>query len=265
MTDEPPRLKDVAPDVLRDLLREGGRVPAMTSEDRAEILSGIATAGAGVLPGPAATAAAKSTAFLAPKASVAIAVAALVGLGVVGAMWPRDEAPPASPNVAPKVIGLPSVPSDVRPTAPSPTDDAPPSEALPAASSPPAPADDSLLKVERTPTPVERPAPSTLMRTTPPTSGSGDSLGAESSLIGAARSKIDVSPGDALALLDEHARRFPRGALDAERDFLRIKVLRRLGRIGEARERARRYETNHPSSPYTPPVRTMLNELEGRP
>ena len=58
-----------------------------------------------------------------------------------------------------------------------------------------------------------------------------------------------------LALLDEHARRFPRGALAEDCDAERIFALCALGRDGEARSLASRFLTGHPASPHAPSVR----------
>jgi outer membrane protein assembly factor BamD (BamD/ComL family) len=54
----------------------------------------------------------------------------------------------------------------------------------------------------------------------------------------------------ALALLDDHDRRFPRGTLGIEVELLRIEALALSGATGEARARAQRFIALHPDTPY---------------
>ncbi len=79
-------------------------------------------------------------------------------------------------------------------------------------------------------------------------------------MIGRARSTLGSSPADTLAAVDDHARKFPRGALVSEREYLRISALRKLGRTDEAKTFAKRYVTSFPSSPQTPTVKKFLEE-----
>ena len=84
----------------------------------------------------------------------------------------------------------------------------------------------------------------------PPPPGSPDPLTRETELIAAARSEIGAAPSAALASLDDHRREFPAGQLAPEREFLVVDALRRLNRIGEARERALDLSRRFPSSSY---------------
>jgi hypothetical protein len=59
----------------------------------------------------------------------------------------------------------------------------------------------------------------------------------------------------ALVLLDEHARRFPKGALGEERDAARVAALCALGRVVEARAAADRFLRASPLSPHAGRVR----------
>ena len=59
----------------------------------------------------------------------------------------------------------------------------------------------------------------------------------------------------ALVLLDEHARRYPKGALGEERDAARISALCALGRTSEARDATERFLRAAPLSPHAGPVR----------
>jgi hypothetical protein len=60
----------------------------------------------------------------------------------------------------------------------------------------------------------------------------------------------------ALARLDEHARRFPRGLLGEEREAERVLALCELGRVAEARRAAAAFLAESPRSPLADRVRT---------
>ncbi len=59
----------------------------------------------------------------------------------------------------------------------------------------------------------------------------------------------------AMALLDEHAQRYPRSALDQERSVERVLALCAQGRLEDARDAAARFVSSYPSSPYVARVR----------
>lgn len=63
------------------------------------------------------------------------------------------------------------------------------------------------------------------------------------------------APADALALLERHAQRFPRGALAEERRASRILVLCQLGRTAAARAEAEAFVVESPNSPFVERVR----------
>jgi len=71
----------------------------------------------------------------------------------------------------------------------------------------------------------------------------------ELSLISRAQKELRTRPAQALALLSEHAARYPSGLLAQERDALRIDAERALGHVPEAREHARRFIADYPRSP----------------
>ncbi len=78
-------------------------------------------------------------------------------------------------------------------------------------------------------------------------------LEVESAMIAAARSALGRSPPlarEALAALDEHARRFPQGQLSEPREFLRVRALDAAGRGDEARAAAARFRGAYPRSIY---------------
>jgi hypothetical protein len=84
--------------------------------------------------------------------------------------------------------------------------------------------------------------------TPPPTAAVADAP-MEISLVRGAMSTLESSPASALAQADEHARLYPHGALADDREVIAIDALVRLGRRGDAEERARRFRTDHPGSP----------------
>jgi outer membrane protein assembly factor BamD (BamD/ComL family) len=71
----------------------------------------------------------------------------------------------------------------------------------------------------------------------------------------ARRALRDGQPSGALALLDEHARRFPSGALAEDRAAERVFALCAQGEVAQARAEGIRFLTAHPRSPYADAVR----------
>jgi hypothetical protein len=85
-----------------------------------------------------------------------------------------------------------------------------------------------------------------------------DALLREATRLEQARARLTQSPEASLAALDEHRTEFPEGQLTAEREFIAIDALMRLGRTGEARARARAFLTKYASSPYAERVRRLV-------
>jgi len=82
------------------------------------------------------------------------------------------------------------------------------------------------------------------------------SIGAETALLLAAQSALHAGDSTkALSLLDEHAKRFPSGALVEERQASRVQALCMAGRTAEARDVARAFLASHPGSPAAIQVR----------
>jgi outer membrane protein assembly factor BamD (BamD/ComL family) len=72
------------------------------------------------------------------------------------------------------------------------------------------------------------------------------------------RARTALRDGDArgaLALLDEHASRFPGGSLAEDCAAERIQVLCALGRVEDARALSSRFVAAHASSPHAAAVR----------
>jgi hypothetical protein len=82
-------------------------------------------------------------------------------------------------------------------------------------------------------------------------------LPSELSLIQQAEAARDHA-AQALQLLAEHERLYPRGALAQEREVLAIELLLKIGKPDQARARAERFERSHPSSAHLPRVRALL-------
>jgi pimeloyl-ACP methyl ester carboxylesterase len=86
----------------------------------------------------------------------------------------------------------------------------------------------------------------------------------EPQLIERARKALGAEPRRALALTQEHQRRFPSGALSLEREVIAIEALSRSGQPAEARRRAVAFEAAHPTSIHLPRVRAVLSRLGAR-
>ncbi|WP_437577155.1 hypothetical protein [Sorangium sp. So ce887] len=86
----------------------------------------------------------------------------------------------------------------------------------------------------------------------------GDALLREATRLEQARARLAQSPEASLAALDEHRREFPKGQLTAEREFITIDALMRLGRTEEARARAEVFLMKYALSPYAERVRRLV-------
>lgn len=81
----------------------------------------------------------------------------------------------------------------------------------------------------------------------PPELAPADTLAAELALVGAA--KRASTPDAALVLLDQHAREYPSGAMESEREALAVVALCQVDRTDEARARARVLIAGRPGLP----------------
>jgi hypothetical protein len=100
-------------------------------------------------------------------------------------------------------------------------------------------------------------APATPSASASPVASTGaTSLAEETRLLHAAQRELArKNTSAALALLDEHAARFPRGALAQERSAARVLALCDLGRAAEARGAAEAFVRAAPQSPLVPRLR----------
>lgn len=89
-----------------------------------------------------------------------------------------------------------------------------------------------------------------------------DGLAEEKKLVEGARAKLVAgdAPG-ALALLEIHRQRFPRGGLSEEREALAVEALVKAGRYDEARRRAAAFRQRVPNSVYLPAVDATLESI----
>lgn len=117
---------------------------------------------------------------------------------------------------------------------------------------PPPPAPDPIaarVDVPPPPATVAEPAPQEPLPSVPrKTMDPGDRLAAEVALLDRARDELPRDPAAALALLAEHARRFPRGALVDVRGAVEALALCAQGRAAEADARAAQLLRDHPAS-----------------
>jgi hypothetical protein len=71
---------------------------------------------------------------------------------------------------------------------------------------------------------------------------------AEVKLVERAQDALRARPAEALALCDEHARRFPSGMVTQECEVIAVEALVKLGRRGEAKARAGRFKARFPGA-----------------
>ncbi|MEA2753386.1 MAG: hypothetical protein QOI41_7529 [Myxococcales bacterium] len=87
------------------------------------------------------------------------------------------------------------------------------------------------------------------------TTRNGDDLAAERAALDVARTALGRGDGkNALVACDDHARRFPRGALSEEREAIAVQALVLEHRPDDARARAERFRKTHPRSILLPAV-----------
>jgi hypothetical protein len=164
---------------------------------------------------------------------------------------PRPPADAAEPAPAARGVGAEASPAPPRPAEPPGRPRTGEGRAAaPAPFAPSGPSDDSPG--------VEAPAASVA-----PPAGAGR-LAEESRLV--ARGRDELRRGDAagaLRTLGELGRSFPAGALAQERAALEVQALAALGRRREARERARAFLRDHPSSPLAPSMAAYAKRADG--
>jgi hypothetical protein len=228
---DPVRLSDAGSEAspeLRELL-EGGRqdLPSRSEVGHlaarlAPVLGGAAVAAgtAAVVASGGAAGAGQAGVGLGVKLLVGVALAGVVGGGVV--LLTSDETP--RPHDPPAAAREPVVTPHAGPETPMSPELQSPSEPVPSAR-----AKQPLLP-----------------------------NASEAQLLQRAQSALKDNPEGALALAREHRRRFPQGALAQEREVIMIEAMSRLGRIDEARKRSERFERNYPGSAHRRKVESAV-------
>lgn len=90
--------------------------------------------------------------------------------------------------------------------------------------------------------------------------GFGSELARERTLLDLARaSAARGEPAQVLQRVAQHAEQFPHGHLTEEREALAIRALLALGRVQEARDRARAFRSAYPNSFLTPVIDSALS------
>jgi hypothetical protein len=183
-----------------------------------------------------------------------IAAAALGGGAVVAGVVMLDREPTPAVSVASdELVELDSVP-DEEVAEPEPT-----AETLVL----PEPQIEPELEIEIDTSVAEATAPkrraASKLASTPGSESRQDAknpFNEEVELMGRARAALGGGDASrALALLEEHAKRFPKGALGPERDVSRIMALCALGRVEQAKKHATTFLRRHPSSALADRVR----------
>jgi len=110
--------------------------------------------------------------------------------------------------------------------------------------------------------PIEEPkvetAPSAPVKVAPQPKASIDTLAEENALLDPARGKVEADPAGVLAAADAHRKKFPSGQLAADREYLAVRALKKLGRDDEAKTRGEAFLARFPSSPYSAYVRKLI-------
>lgn len=80
----------------------------------------------------------------------------------------------------------------------------------------------------------------------------------EANYLRRAQAMVNADPAGALATLREHPARYPHGFLVQERDVMIIDSLVRLGRMDEARARAKSFSAAYPSSAHASRIESLV-------
>jgi hypothetical protein len=245
---DPPRIlsgRADAPAALRDAVQAAAS-DGPTSQQLAELASSLAPTFAAqssalLHAGAGATRSGGASAKLFGAGKVAALAAAVAVVGGYGAWrWLRPS-PSNVQNIAPAEIIEPTP----EPAAPPPALPAAPVERL-AVDPEPAPA-----PAAAPPKPRETARPKTVeppVQDPPVVEAPKAQLASESELVDLARRSVASDPRKALALAQEHHRRFAGGPLSEEADFIEIEAMKRLGRFEEARALDERFRKRYPSS-----------------
>lgn len=242
MNRDPVRLLDDSsvPDLLRADLAEAEKQPLPA----VDMAAGLLMLTAAIHAGGAGASAASATAKAAALAHGSWWGGALIGLGAglfaAAAIWlaPPLSRAPTPPAPAPIEAAAP-IPTPAEVSATPPVERAaPPAPRAPSAS----------------PTPSILASPPLASAPVEPLDGPAEEL----ALLVRIKQHAASDPAAAVALVDEGHRRFPRGSFYQERESIAILALAQLGRVDEARPRARGFLDAHPQSPYAERLRGLV-------
>lgn len=248
-------------------------IAAITTSKAAAATAQVATTAAatgivGTAAAPAAVVAGGAgTAAVVGKIAAACLVVAAVAGGATAVVHQSRHAAVAKPASAPTVVVAATPPGPMRtstspgapqaPTvAPESTSDVPPPPTV--AATPAEPKAARLDAPRAAPPPIATPSATVaeVVATSP--------LDEEIALVRDARAALRAGEAaQSLAVLDEHDRRFPGGALTEDVAAERIYALCALGRTGEARALATRFLADHPVSPHAASVRASCGASAG--
>jgi hypothetical protein len=226
---EPRRLLEDSNPELRKVLASADRDrPSAASRERALGVLGIAgTASLAPLPGSSAAAGATKAAWAGVVKIVGIVTAS--GVMVAGAV--HYLSPPAAPPAPAPVVVPAATTVEVPPVIPQPTETA-----------------------------TIEPPPSATASVIPP-KPKPPSVADELAVLDRATAALrDKNPKAALAALDDHDARFPKGAFGFQSDVLRIEALAQSGNMDAARARGHAFLTAHPNAPEAARVRSLIGE-----
>lgn len=238
----------------RDLIAMADGADDPSSADEARIRAKLAArlavaAGTGIAAGTAAKTAAASTGTAATTtlaAKIAIGVAVVSATTAGGTVAYEHVMHDRAQTTV--VVEAPSKPIASASASASPSASA---SAIPEPTLPP-PTVTAHVAATATAIPEPKPTakPAAIIATIP------DTIAEEASLLRAAHASLASNDGTgAMRSLDEHARRFPHGALAEERDAARVMALCAQGRASEARASASAFVSANPRSPFAAQVR----------
>lgn len=231
-----------APPALRSAL-EAGRADGPSAEALARMAQRLG------LPASASTAASSDGAAAASALSVWGRRALLPCVALLCALggWSLHAALAPAPDVA-RVARTSQAPSMQ-----------PPATAAPAAPSPP-----PLAALEPASTALPEPllpsraAPARTRKHKADTAVAVPAPNEELALLARAQAQLIPAPRRALALAEEHARRFPEGVFREERELIAIVGLLNSGDLRGARSRADRFERAFPASVHTARLQSLI-------
>jgi len=271
---EPRRLKDEGDELERMLLGSAAAdAPSAASRAAAMQALGLSTKtpskGSGPGSGPAVSV---------PVSGATLAVIGAIGVGalvLILAAWPAGDAPATreTPSVRAPIVSAGMIPAadptqSGRPGSPgTPVPVAEPVVVPPVSLIAPEVALEAPVPAARGPrrtadlAPAPSPDPASSPEPTAPVS-----IGDELAIIDSARASIRASDASAaLALLDDHDRRYPSGPLMPEAQVARIEALVRAGDLARATPLARRFLAQHPTSTAVRRVRQLVPGAEDAP